>query len=95
MCVFKHFVQLEFQVSTWFKCWHIVLSGVYNFLSSDKRLYSVSALKEQQKDAAKFQAELTNIRSVLKMNLYFEHVTWKLNWVQKFTNQNGDNYPNV
>jgi len=35
----------------------------------------VSALKEQQKDAAKFQAELTNIRSVLKMNLYFEHVT--------------------
>lgn len=34
-------------------------------------LSSASALKEQQKDVAKFQAELTNIHSVLKMNLFF------------------------
>jgi hypothetical protein len=68
-CVFKHFVQLEFQVSTWYKCQHVVLSGVYTFLSSDKKLWSVSALKEQDRDGAKFQAELTNIQCL--KNEYF------------------------
>jgi hypothetical protein len=70
MCVLKHIVQLEFQVSTWFKCQHVVPSGVYTFLSSDEKLESVSALKEQHKNVAKFQAELTNIHSVLKMNFF-------------------------
>jgi len=31
----------------------------------------VSALKEQRKDAAKFQAELTNIYGVLEMHNFF------------------------
>jgi len=36
----------------------------------------VSALKEQQKDVAKFQAELTNIHSVLKITFFFFFFTF-------------------